>query len=90
MGERFACNRCAVARVACKHCGWMMANPRPRGLCHKCYNLPHVRRQHKAKQGGWPEDDSTDEELNRLIEEQSRPERLPRWWPKNGQRDTEE
>ncbi len=38
----------------CRHCGYTTTNSR-RGLCHRCYNQPHIRNMYPGRK---PADDS--------------------------------
>ena len=75
-----------MKRPPCKHC-----RERPgyqaRGLCWRCYRDLTVRRLYpqdpRAKR---PEHEPTEEELEALIAEQSKPENLPGWWPEESRR----
>lgn len=71
--------------MTCLHCSRRKVN-RPRGLCWKCYYCPGVREMYGprgaagragAKQH---EPEPTEEELDAMIAEQSKPENLPPWW----------
>lgn len=49
------------------------------GLCDSCYH----RKQATSPARIDPEDEWTEDELEALIAEQSRPENLPSWWERD-------
>lgn len=67
----------------CLHCGSQVVNGR-RGLCNRHWRIVSIRNKYPRLQtGGDTTDNSahmTEEELDALIAEQSKPENLPSWW----------
>ena len=61
----------------CRHCLRHKVS-RPRGLCWTCYYKPGVRDLYPATGKFAPKPEPTEEELERMIAEQS--QSLPSWW----------
>lgn len=72
----------------CVHCGLRRGQPRRRGLCERCYGDKDVRRLYRRADGRYDQCEPTEAELERMIAEQMA--NLPAWWPKDGQKDTDE
>lgn len=78
--------------MRCRHCEARLTSPggRGRGLCPRCFDDEAVRESYpQQKRGPKPgtvykpraeETEPTEEELNAMIAEQSKPENLPHWW----------
>lgn len=65
----------------CRHCQREFPRLKARGLCSRCHADTAVRERYEPH--GAREGEPTAEELERIIAEQSRPEILPVWWPRD-------
>lgn len=80
--------------MRCRHCYKRRAS-QARGLCSSCYFDRAIRERYPQKERGqpWadplePDEEPTQEKLERIIREQQ--QRLPSWWPQNGEVDNDE
>lgn len=75
----------ALPRKLCRHCRQRFVN-RSRGLCFMCFNDPEIKAQYPSRNKAATAREPTMAELDAMVAERSRPENLPRWWHREGER----